>query len=520
MVYLERKKISGKIYYYLVISTKIKGKTKRVWQKYLGPEDKFKEKAERLMIKFDDDYEFKTKSFGMEYALFKIAQKLNFEQIIDDNVSKRDQGLTVGQYMLIASLNRCINPTSKRSLKSWLDGSILKGVIPSIDTYLNANAYLNHFQYLTLEIIDKIQMQINLTLINEFDVKMKHLFYDPTNFYTYINPKQANQTLARHGKSKEGRFVLNLIGLSVLCTQDGGLPILHQTYPGNEQDAAHFKKQHIRIINHIHKYGLTPSEITLVFDKGNISENSIQKLNNEKMKFVCSVRPSTLKDLNLLLTKDDFKLQTLPNDKKVGIKEYRREFHGFDTRLFVIYDPPRQKYNSANKLKKIQNRLIAIEEWFTGRLNYKKWTSMVEVEKKIRSLIGKTFLDCINYQIEGIDGDLNYNVWINEAELKIIMDRMGKSFYMSNDNDTKAIDLIWLYRQQYTVERIFNYVKLGNIVPFRPMRHYIDSSIRGHMFNVVLGLLMMMMLHREIVKQFPSVGIDEMITILDRKSVV
>ena len=94
------------------------------------------------------------------------------------------------------------------------------------------------------------------------------------------------------------------------------------------------------------------------------------------------------------------------------------------------------------------------------------------------------------------------------------MDRMGKSFYMSNDNTSSDIDLIWLYRQQYTVEKIFNHVKLGNIVPFRPMRHFIDNSIRGHMFNVVLGLLMMMVLHREIVKQFPSVSLNEMIDIL------
>ena len=68
-----------------------------------------------------------------------------------------------------------------------------------------------------------------------------------------------------------------------MCTQDGGLPILHQTYPGNEQDAAHFKKQHVRILDHINKYDLDPSEITLMFDKGNISEKPIQKLNDENI---------------------------------------------------------------------------------------------------------------------------------------------------------------------------------------------------------------------------------------------
>ena len=161
VVYLERKKIKGKIYLYLVISTKINGKTKRVWQKYIGPESKFQEKANQMKIMLDNNYDMKTKDFGLEYVLFKLAQKLNFEQTIDDNVSKRDQGLSVGKYMLIATLNRCISPTSKRSLKSWFDRSILKDLLPSFDTYLDSNAYLNHFRYLTLENIDKLSTCFN-----------------------------------------------------------------------------------------------------------------------------------------------------------------------------------------------------------------------------------------------------------------------------------------------------------------------------------------------------------------------
>lgn len=514
MVYIEKKKISGKVYLYLAIRARIDGKSKRVWQKYLGPEDKFQEKARQMKLKLDSDYDIKTKGFGLEYVLYKLAQKLNFEQIIDNTVSKRDQGLSVGQYMQIAVLNRCIKPTTKTLLESWLNKSTLNEFLPTIDTYLNASAYTNHFSYLTEDIIDLIQSQINTKLITDFGVKMDQLFYDPTNFYTYINPKHTNQKLPRHGKSKEGRNVLNLIGLSVVCTQDGGLPILHQTYPGNEQDAAHFKKQHVRILEHIRKYELNPTDITLIFDKGNISADSIIGLDEAKVRFICSVRPSSHKELNLLLNCKDFDLQMLPNDKKIGIKEFESKFHGINTRLFVVFDPRKQRYNSVNKIKKIQKKLDNIQEWFAGRLNFKKWRSMVEVEMKIRKLIGKGYLEYINYQIEGNDGDVSYNVWINDDALSETIDRLGKSFYRSNDFKTNALDLMWLYRQQYTVERIFKYIKLGDIVPFRPMYHFKDSSIIGHIFTIVLGLLMMLLLHREIDKQFPSVGLAEMIDTL------
>ena len=513
-MYIEKKKIKGKVYLYLAIRARIDGKSKRIWSKYLGPEDKFQEKMDQMKIRLDSSYVIKTKEFGMEFALFQLAQKLNFEQIIDENVSKRDQGLSVGQYSTIAVLNRCIDPKTKSMFKSWLNNSILKELFPIIDTYLDATAYSNHFNYLTQENIDKIQSQINLKLITDFGVKMEQLFYDPTNFYTFINPKRENQTIPRHGKSKEGRKVLNLVGLSVVCTRDGGLPILHQTYPGNEQDAAHFKKQHTRILDHIKKYKLNPSEITLIFDKGNISGESIKGLDNEKIKFICSVRPSSHKELNLLLSCEDFELQMLPNGKEIGIEEAECEFHGIKSRLFIVFDPRKQHYNSVNKIKKIQKKLDNIQEWFAARLNYKKWRSLGEVEIKIRSLIGKGYLEYINYQIEGVDGDVNYSVWINQDALEDTIDHLGKSFYRSNDFETSALDLMWLYRQQYTVEKVFNYVKLGNIVPFRPMYHFKDSSIRGHMFTVVLGLLMMMLLHREIAEQFPNVGLNEMIETL------
>lgn len=518
MVYLEKKKISGNTYLYLVISTKINGKTKRVWQKYLGPEKKFMKKAEQIKLQLDDSYDLKTSEFGLEFALFRLAQQLNLVQLIDDNVSKRDQGLSVGQYILIAVLNRCIDAKSKSRLDWWLKKSILKDLLPAIESYLDATAYTNHFQYLTQEILDQIQLQLNDTLRSKFAIKMDQLFYDPTNFYTYINPK--HQLLPRHGKSKEGRHTLNLIGLSLLCTRDTGLPILHQVYPGNEQDATHFKIQHKRLLDHIRQQKLNPSEITLVFDKGNISEEGIKGLDGAKMKFICSARPSCHKDLNLLLTTEDFELQTLPNGKEIGVREYKRKFHGTDCRLIVCFNPKRQHFNSVNKLKKIQTKLNSIQEWFAARLNHKKWRSMTEVEKKLRALIGKTYLNYINYQVEGSDGDVNFSVWINDDALAAAVDRLGKTFYMSNDADLEPIEIVWLYRQQYNVERVFNYLKLGNLVPFRPMYHFKDSSIKGHVFSIVLGLLLMLLLHREVIRQFPTVGLAEMLEVFDDIKIV
>jgi hypothetical protein len=58
----------------------------------------------------------KSREFGLTEALLTIADKLGFVKIVDDVVVKRNQGATVGQYMLVAAYNRCSAPTSKSKI--------------------------------------------------------------------------------------------------------------------------------------------------------------------------------------------------------------------------------------------------------------------------------------------------------------------------------------------------------------------------------------------------------------------
>ena len=47
-------------------------------------------------------------------ALFDIAQRLDLVQLLDSILpAKRRQGLSTGQYLLLAAINRAVSPTSK-----------------------------------------------------------------------------------------------------------------------------------------------------------------------------------------------------------------------------------------------------------------------------------------------------------------------------------------------------------------------------------------------------------------------
>jgi len=510
MPFIIKKMIKGKIYLYLAKNARINGKTRRIWEIYLGPERKFNEQTE-LMI--DIEPKIITLDFGLPIALMQLVKKLDLINIINDCTNKRKQGLSIGHYIVLAAINRCVKPTSKAKLRCWFEHTILFKEFPPIDTYLDSMAYTNHFKYLTPEVIENIETRVNKKLIEVFHVSMNVLFYDPTNFFTYINPKEGVE-LPRHGHSKEGRFTLNLVGLTLFCTKDGGLPVLHEVYPGNVQDAKLFKVQIPRLLERLKRVDINPQEICLVFDKGNLSQEAFDQINEAGIPFICSIRPSSQKEFDYL-TPEDFSLENLPNGKKIGVLEFTRPLHGGKDRLLVVYNPRLKAWQEKNLLRKLEKKIEAVHEWFKERLNVKKWRALEPVQKKIQTLLKpKKFLDLVEYSVSGTFGKVEYAITINEKALKAHLDTLGKSYFLSNHPTMTPLNVVWLYRQQYSVERAFKYIKSPHLLSVKPMYHWTDDSIRGHLFTCVLGLILLMLLTRKVQREFKQMSIWTLLELL------
>lgn len=66
------------------------------------------------------------KEFGLVMAALREAERIGLVDVIDRLLPKRKQGCTVGQYILIAALNKIASPTSRNGGREWL----LKTVLP------------------------------------------------------------------------------------------------------------------------------------------------------------------------------------------------------------------------------------------------------------------------------------------------------------------------------------------------------------------------------------------------------
>ncbi len=512
MVYLTRKKKKGKYYLYLEEKAWINGRTRRAWQKYLGPEDKLKDiKFNSLLTRHANKVEVQTIEFGSSAALWQMAEEIELAKIIDANTGKkRKQNLSLGEYITIAAINRCVAPCSKSKLKRWYEKDWLSTRYDIDPQVLNAQTYWNHFQYLSKEILVQIELALGQIVVDKYDLDLDSLFYDPTNFFTFSKGSEESELL-QFGHSKENRNGCRLVNYSLLCARESGVPLMHETYAGNTQDAQEFKQVPQRIADRLLALGRDPKRITLVFDKGNHSRDAFAAIDEIKLGFIASRRNSTHKDL-LHVPRDEFTKTILPiTQKAVEYFKTTKKIYGKDRILYVVLDPKKQKKFIIKFVEKLEKKILEIKEYFKDRLNVKMWSKKKAVEEKLKSLVGKRPLaDVIITEVRGTDENMTLTVSIDEKARKAHEATLGRTILFTNREEWTPEAVIWGYREQYIVEHAFRDMKSPTAIAIRPMYHHADTSIRAHVFLCVISLLLLSLLRLKLARKSVPTSYNEL----------
>jgi hypothetical protein len=103
---LESKKVNGHTYYYYSKWGWRNGKCRRLWQKYLG---KLENIAQAVDGGPSPSYA-EVFQFGLPTALWLEGTRQNIIGEIDRLCPKRRQGMSIGDYIMMAAVNRAICP--------------------------------------------------------------------------------------------------------------------------------------------------------------------------------------------------------------------------------------------------------------------------------------------------------------------------------------------------------------------------------------------------------------------------
>ncbi|MEK7994624.1 MAG: transposase, partial [Planctomycetota bacterium] len=184
MATIQKKPCRGRTYWQIVESRRINGKPRPIVLLHLGTAEGL---LRRLQEGAGKPLKAKTLQFGAIAALWNIARELNVIPIIDEQVNKREQGLSCGQYLLLAALNRCVAPCSKAALYDWYRKGVLQRLIPASQQALTSQRFWDHMSYLDAKQIAAIEERITAELIRRFDIDLRTLVFDTTNFDTFID---------------------------------------------------------------------------------------------------------------------------------------------------------------------------------------------------------------------------------------------------------------------------------------------------------------------------------------------
>jgi len=479
--YLEKKILKGITYYQLVKKARIDGKVKRVWSKYLGTA----ENIEKVYNQVENKTSIQIKSFeyGRTAALMKIAEELNFIEIINRHtIKKKMDGLSVGEYLLLLILGRANGPVSKNKTSEWFKDSFLD-IIWSFPHQLNTNNFTNHMDYITDEAMTKIEEDIGKFLISE-GLKPSMLFFDTTNFYTHI---ENGENIPQKGKSKEHRSDKNLIGLGLAVSEEN-IPLLHESYPGNSHDVKIFKIIFEKLVERLDALEVPTGDIVLVFDKGCNSKPNIDTVLS-RMHIVGSIKKNQAEELfNVPL--ENFEL-LYTNRKKHQVKGYRIKKKVFGTEFTVV-----ASYNSGSFTKQSEtykkDKIIILEKLEeikqsverTGRGKKKDLkNALVEASKFIHDAYKKVFL------FEGDEKDNVFSYNVDEEEEKKLLLTFGKNLLFTDMHGWTTEKIVKSYNQKDLIENDFKWLKTVMLMPLKPIFLQKDSRIKVHSFICVMGLV-------------------------------
>src|SRR5947207_13620423 len=104
---LTAKVVHGHRYWQIITSQRIVGKPRQIVLAHLGTADTL---LARLQQKPGEPLKARIQQFGFLAAAWGLAQKLQLVSLIDRHVPKRQQGASVGHYLLLVALNRLTSP--------------------------------------------------------------------------------------------------------------------------------------------------------------------------------------------------------------------------------------------------------------------------------------------------------------------------------------------------------------------------------------------------------------------------
>jgi transposase len=506
------KRIGGQTYYYLREVARVGGKPKIVSQRYLGKaEDIAAAMAGAAVV----PERTRHLAFGDVAAAWSVLQRLGVAGVIDEVMGSRraDAAASVGTYLALAALNRVVAPCSKLAFADWWAATAADRWAKIPAAALDHRRFWDAMDTVSPARLAEIERRLGRVMAERFALDLSALVLDMTNFATFIDTGNEKAPVAQRGKAKQKRHDLRLVGLALVVTRDGGVPVVSRAYPGNRPDVTQFSAVIDELVTRYQQLAGGVEELTVVFDAGNDSAANQDHLAGLGLHYVASLPPSQHPDL-LAIPAHSYRIVDQAQFGGLTAVEATATALGRTRRVIVTHSPTfhaRQARGFDQTLAKAGRQLSALAARL-ARGNTRRPRSQVEAE--IAQITDPRWVSrVLQVTLTGtrpaslrlswrIDGEARQSL---EAEI------FGKRILFTDRDYWPVAEVIAAYRSQADAEAGFRQLKDRHIVSFSPMFHWTEQKIRVHVFYCVLALAIAHLMRRQAAQAGLDLSVRELL---------
>lgn len=503
MATIQQKTVKGNKYWYIVESRRVNGKPRPVVLAYLG-------KADDLLKRLQGNMGFNLKSYshGAIAALIDVAAKLDIVGILNKHVkSSRSymsekpvrNKLTAGITFLLGAMGRVCMPTSKMGWWNWAKGTSVGYLLRCNFSKVDSQHFWDLMDSFPEEAIYTAEQEILDRLLEVYQIKTDTLFYDTTNFFTYIDTTNIRNEIAKRGNNKQKRNDLRQVGLAMVVSKEDHIPLFHHSYQGNLHDGTVFSEVIGKIKDRMVSLGLKQNSHTLVFDRGNNSKENLSIVKDLGFYYVGALTPYHHREIIERAMGDTPEAVELENDTLAVYRE-KDDIWG-DQRTVVVFVSDRLKagqirgiYQSLTKKEKSLQELKKSLANPRGRKRNRK-----DLEKKIKTIVSGQYLKgIIKWELrETKEGKFVLDYQVDQEQLQCTGDKLGFRMIMTNRHAWTSREIISAFYGQSKIEHAFRDLKNPFHLALKPQHHWTDQKIKVHYFICVIGYLLSTIIWRE-----------------------
>jgi hypothetical protein len=438
-----------------------------------------------------------TQAVGDVGALLWVAEQIDLVGHIDRACvgHASNGGPSVGEMVLAVAVQRVCAAGPKRDLPQFLEDSLPRVSCLGAAKF-TGQAFHRIAQRVTDEHLEAAQVALARAAVERFKLSTNVLAFDTTNFDTHIATTTGGE-LARRGHAKSKRSDLRVVGLGVLVSETGQVPLLYRSYAGNGSDQEVLESC-LDGLGKLHdaldagEGRQRPATRTLVRDGGFWSPQLELSLDvtgyyslislplshgAAEAALMFAAKPGAMKRLTGKLT-------------DVRAARIRGLVNDMDRTLIIVESKELlegQKRGIAARLVKALAELEKLKRLVeAGRIR------RASLEQRVKKALRREHLsDFVMVDVGGTEKAPTLAWHVDEQRRKHLeQSRLGRRVLCTDQHSWTTERVVSAFRGQWKVEELFRRAKKGGIAPWGPSFQHADGSLRLHTFATVIGLML------------------------------